>query len=40
MPNSVSIYFSNEDPIRVAALVEIMVKWPVVADVIIDNFKE
>jgi hypothetical protein len=40
MPNSSSIYFSNEDPQRVAALVEIMVKWPVVADVIIDNFKE
>lgn len=40
MPNSVSMYFSNEDPIRVASIVEVMVKYPGSADTLIENFKE
>lgn len=39
-PNSANIYFTNEDPKRVAALVEVMVKWPESAETIIENFKE
>lgn len=40
IPNSTSIYFSNEDPQRVAAIVEVMVKFPSAAETIIENFKE
>lgn len=40
LPNSSSIYFSNEDPQRVAAIVEVMVKYPNSADTIIRNFRE
>lgn len=40
MPNSTSIYFSNEEPQRVAALVEVMVKFPSAAETIIENFKD
>lgn len=40
MPNSTSIYFANEDPQRVAAIVEIMVRYPATVDTIIENFKE
>lgn len=40
MPNSTSIYFSNEDPQRVAAIVEVMVRYPGSAETIIESFKE
>ena len=40
LPNSTSIYFSNEDPQRVAAIVDVMVKYPGSAETIIENFKE
>ena len=38
LPNSRIVYFSNEDPQRVAAIVEIMVKYPDAAKIITKNF--
>ncbi len=39
MPDSTLIYFQNEDPQRVAAVVEIMVKYPETRDIILKAFK-
>ena len=40
LPNSRIIYFSNEDPQRVAALIEIMVKYPETARTITKYFND
>lgn len=40
MPNSRIVYFSNEDPQRVAALVEIMVKYPETIKTITKYFRD
>lgn len=38
MPNSSMIYFWNEDPQRVATIIEIMIRYPEMRRKIIDNF--
>ena len=40
LPNSTSIYFTNEDPQRVAALIEVMVRFPGASGIIIDSFRK
>lgn len=40
LPNSTLVYFQNEEPQRVAAIVEVMVKAPQLSEIIVKNFKD